>query len=56
MMFYSNLIFQHDHMLPNLTVWETLMFVSHFTLNDDEASKEDRVSFKRYIDRVSLNT
>ena len=32
-------------MLPNLTVWETLMFVSHFTLNEDEACKEERVRY-----------
>ena len=41
---FKSFYFQHDRMLPNLTVWETLMFVSHFTLNEDESSKEERVN------------
>lgn len=49
----SGYVLQHDRMLPNLTVWETLMFVSHFTLNENESSKEERV--QTVIDRLGLS-
>jgi len=49
----SGYVLQHDNLLPNLTVWETLMFVSHFTLNDNEESKEERV--QAVIDRLGLS-
>ena len=40
-------------MLPNLTVWETLMFVAHFTLNESEEVKVQQVD--AVIKRLGLS-